>query len=203
MIKVIALAIDEGWAFIKTDERTYLLKPPYEDTNCNDISPEITEKAISSYGFEGCDIDFNSLSDVVSFLKGRYIESKKRQTGQLPSEKDILRLLDFIDESIILEYLERAEQELISKGRFDEAEALILKLKENVNLNTNNNLKDTIDRLYIICDSEKKKFREIVEEKKRIWPSKFPHLCYPFEHVIEFQRRASIERQIFPIAMGG
>ena len=127
-IKIIAIAPNDGWAFIIKEDKIFLLHPPYVSSNQLEVSEEDVETAIHLHGFEECNFDFNSLHEVIEFLKTKYIESMKNQGIGLQSSEQLRELLKYAPDDVLLQYLKRAEEELIPEGKLDAAESIALEL---------------------------------------------------------------------------
>lgn len=75
--KVIAIAPNDGWAFISKDGKIFLLRPPYVYSNQIEVSGKDVENAIHLHGFEECSFGFSDLKEIIGFLKDKYVESMR------------------------------------------------------------------------------------------------------------------------------
>ena len=57
-IKVIAIAPNDRWAFVKMAERILLFRPPYASSNQTEVTQKDIAKALHLHGFEECDSSF-------------------------------------------------------------------------------------------------------------------------------------------------
>jgi len=163
-IKIIAIAPNDGWAFIIKEYKIFLLHPPYISSNQIEVSEKDVGTAIHLHGFEECNFDFNSLHEVIEFLKTKYIESMKKQGIGLPSSEQLRELLKYAPDDVLLQYLKRAEEELIPEGKLDAAESIALELlkldKVKDNLEMHDMAADILDK----CNQ--KKFDVVIKPKK-------------------------------------
>ena len=126
-IKLIAIAPADGWGFISEDGKTFLLRSPYTTEDKIELPNDLPGEMISRGAYEACDIDFNVIKKVVRYLKDVYIESKQTQDTSLRSE-NLTKFLEHAPDDTLLEYLNRARDELIPDGQYDEAAAVALDL---------------------------------------------------------------------------
>ena len=125
-IKVIAIAPDDGWAFVKMAERILLFRPPYVSSNQTEATQRDIAKALHLHGFEECDSSFDSVKEVIDFLKDKYVEAIKNRGIDLPSEDELRESLKYATDDILLRLLERAEKEWIPRGKRKAAKSIAL-----------------------------------------------------------------------------
>ncbi len=63
---------------------------------------------------------------MIQFLKDKYVKSLKNSGIDLPSSDQLKELLKYATDDILIKYLEKADKELIPKGRFDIANSMAL-----------------------------------------------------------------------------
>lgn len=135
--KIIAIDPYNGWYFVEKKEKIFLLRPPYTGSFQVLASKYEVEKAIAQYNFRECDIRFKSINDTIKFAKEEYIKIKKAQGINIPSNEQLIELLNYATDEILWEYLRKAKNELIPNGKFKIAKSIardFLKL-EKVNNN--------------------------------------------------------------------
>lgn len=126
MIKIIAIAPHDGWAFIEKQRKIFLLEPPYESANGSEASEKVVENAVGKYGFEECDIAFCSMREAIEYIKDQFIKSRNDLGIEAPSAEELNDLLKYLEDDVLLEYLRRAREDLVPEGKFDAAEAIAL-----------------------------------------------------------------------------
>lgn len=208
-IKIIAIAPNDGWAFIMKEEKIFLLRPPYISSNQIEVSKKTVENAIHSHGFGECDITLNRINEVVRFLKEQYIKSKKNQGIDLPSSKQLRKLLEYAPDEVLLEYLSRAEKELISEGKFDAAESIAMELMKLDRAKGNPEMLEKAMNVLKKCRHEAKKREKLITEisnnMTETWVTRFPGAAarYSVDSMIGRQKVISARRELLPIGEGG
>jgi len=92
-IKIIAMAQEDGWGIIKKDEQMFILRPPYTNSDLIEVSNKEIEKLIYIHGFEECDIPLDSLNEVITLLKRKFVEAmEKIGVGRMPSSQLRLKM---------------------------------------------------------------------------------------------------------------
>lgn len=120
---MVALAKDDGWAIVKIDGNLYMLRPPYSEhveLTENDIA-----KAIRRHGFEACNEEFDTLDDVIKFLKDVYVEAMEKRGIKCPTHEELKQHLRYISEDMLLRWIARIESDSIPCGEFDKASLII------------------------------------------------------------------------------
>jgi hypothetical protein len=154
-IKVIAIAPYDGWAFIVEEERLLLLRPPYVLSELDEVSKYEVENAISAHGFEECDITFDSIDEVIEFLKDQFVRLRKNQGIEIPSSKELRKLLEYAPDDVLREYLRRAEEELIPKGKVEAAESIVSDLMKLERVRDNPEMKSMAARIIEKCKGDR------------------------------------------------
>ena len=127
-IKIIAIDLDNGWEFILKNGKTFLLRPPYTHSNQIEVSMEFVENAIHLQGFEECDVPLTDMNESIEYLKQGYIESKRDQGIDVPSSKQLRELLEYADDIVLFDWLNRIKRELIPEGKLDTAGFIVSEL---------------------------------------------------------------------------
>lgn len=174
-LKIVAIARDEGLAFIVEDGRTLLLRPPYLASNQIEVSGKSAEKAVSSLGFERCDLTFPSISAVVKYLKDEYITTKKSKGIKLPPSRRLKDVLKYATDDILLEYLEKAKNELIPEGKINAAASLVFDLIELEKVKNNPEMLKMAVEIIEVWNRRKLRIEEMVyDDLRKTWTKRFP-----------------------------
>lgn len=204
-IKIIAIAPHDGWTFIVEEKKIFLLRPPYVFSNRIEVSKKDVKKAIYLYGFEETNVILDNINEVVRFLKEEYIKSKENQGIDLPSSKQLRRLLKYATDDILLKYINRAKKELIPKGNFEAAEFIALELIKLEKVKNNPNLLDMTGKIIQKCSQERRRIKklesEILKNRKETWKERFPNASkkYPDDSIIEYSELIKERGQFLPI----
>ncbi|MFX0066378.1 MAG: hypothetical protein ACFFC7_29820, partial [Candidatus Hermodarchaeota archaeon] len=127
-IKVIALAPNDGWAYIERENKITLLRPPYTPSNQVEVSMKDVKDAIELYGFEKCVFTANTIEEVIKFLEQQYFKSNELEILELPSLEQLKEFLEDAPDDVLFKYIEKAQKELIPKGELEIAKSIALDL---------------------------------------------------------------------------
>ncbi len=207
-IKVIAIAPNDGWAFIIQEDKIFLLRPPYVASNQIEVSEKDVENALHLHGFEECNLDFNSLREVVEFLKNKYIESMKNQGTGLPSSEQLRELLKYAPDDVLLQYLKRAEEELIPEGKLNAAESIALELMKLDNVKENHEMYKMAMGVLEKSKRQKREMEELAiakieENQRKTWKDRFPNAMgkYSVEFMINYRKSICRRGQLLPLGV--
>ncbi len=201
-----ATAPNDGWGFIEKEEKLFLLRPPYTTSDQIEVTIKDLSKAIHSYGFEECAISLNSINETVKFLKEAYIETKKTQGIELPSFEKLREGLKYATDDVLLEYLKKAEKELIPEGKQDAAEAIALELMKLEKVKNDPGMLDMCRDILEKCSQARRRRKEelaseISNNQEETWKDKFPDVVatYPLGVIINHQKKIAERGQILPV----
>jgi hypothetical protein len=203
-VKIIAIAPSSVWAFIENDGKIYLLQPPYFDQI--EVTERDIEKVLQLYTFVECDKDFADLGEAIELLETKYVELLEKRGIENPSTEELKELLNHADDEILLEYLQRAKDELIPDGDFDTAVMVvkdIIKLERTnpeINSKAGSILQEVLDKKEKVLKSIQDKTQTRQQSFEQFWTDKFSNATkeYPLECVVEYATQIGKE-QFFPI----
>ena len=152
-INIIAIAVDDGWAFIVKEGKIFLLSPPY--TSHTEVSRKVVEHSIYLYRVEECDIVLNSIDDAVEYLKKKYIESMKKRGIKIPSSKQLRRLWKYATDDVLLKCLKKIKNELIPEGKLDIAKSMASDLIKLEKVQNNSEMREMCRDIINKCNQEK------------------------------------------------
>jgi len=207
-IKIIAAAPDDGWGFVSEDEKIFLLRPPYTSSDKIEVSMKVVESAIHIRGFEEYDTTLDTINEVVRSLKEMYIESKRKQGIDPPSSEKLKEFLKYATDDMLLEYLNRANDELIPEGKLDAAEAVASDLLELENVRNNTVMLSMGLDILKKCKEGREGLEKLVFDASTIsqetWADRFPNAVgkYSLHPIAERQKRISLSGQIMQICAG-
>jgi len=69
MLRIMAIAPEDGWAFVERDGKFLLLKPPYSQRTIYPASERSVSAAINKYGFEALSKEFQDWGSLLEFLR--------------------------------------------------------------------------------------------------------------------------------------
>jgi len=201
-VEIIALSLDNEWAFVKHDSNIFLFRPPYLSSNQMEVNEKVVDNALQLKIFKEYKYSFNSIREAIDFLQDQYIELAKKLGVNEPSEDDLKEFLNYTSDEDLMDYLKRAKSEFIPKGNFDIAETIAIDVialgKENRNIN--NLAIDIWQEIQKLRENKDRIMQMAIEEKQQYWKSKFSDAIkgYPLEYVVEYATQVRKE-QVFPI----
>jgi hypothetical protein len=125
MIELLALAPEDGWAFVRSDGRIRLLRPPFGKR----VHPEVAEsevaRAVAVEGFEAADSRFEDWPSIFAYLEERFLASRPEPRGEVTPEV-VERILSHAPPEALEGYLDRVDRELLPDGQWAPASTLLI-----------------------------------------------------------------------------
>jgi len=130
MIELLAVAPEDGWAYVKEDAEVRLIRPPFTRSLSSIVSEQWVENAVSKHGFVRPGEHERSFDDWPTLLQflGKQMRSALTARDVEIAENAAERLLEFATPETLNRYLARIDAELIPNGRWDHAESLLLNM---------------------------------------------------------------------------
>jgi len=126
MLKLLAVAPEDGWAFVRTGESIWLVRPPYSRSNTSPVSEHVLEKGVTRHGFFACDRGFADWRELVEFLNEEVRKSREARGEQIVREGLGAQMLQFAPDDVLDRFLSRVETELLPAGSWEPAERLLI-----------------------------------------------------------------------------
>jgi hypothetical protein len=208
-IRAIAIAPHDGWAFIVKEKKIFLLRPPFVCSNQKEVPLEVVENATNIHGFDECDITFDSMNEVIRFLKDQYIRSKKDQGIDVPTSEELRELLKYLDDDVLLKYLRRAQNKLISEGNLDAAESVALEILKLERVKNCPEIQKMAIEIIERCKKERNRLAglevEILNNLEETWKDRFPRALKEYAVDLIAKHRKSIQKrgQLLPVGKAG
>ena len=121
----------------------------------------------------------------------------------MPSFEKLREGLKYANGNVLLEYLTKAQGELIPEGKFDGAEAIASELLKLEDVRKNPKLHKRAVEIINKCIQERKRRREIIFEtdSEEAVSNKFPYAAdkYPVDSIIQRKKEISADGQLLPI----
>jgi len=131
MLEILALAPEDGWAFVRDGRRIRLLRPPYTGGATADASAVTAATATARYGFALPRPDRQRFADwaaLIGFLRSEMTASRKARGLVLPGDEVAEQLLQYAPATTLRDFLDRIDRELLPARAWDHAEKLLLKM---------------------------------------------------------------------------
>lgn len=203
--KIIAAAPADGWGFVSEEEKIFLLRPPYTSSDKIEVSMKVVENAIHIRGFEEYDLTLDTINEVVRSLKEMYIESKRKQGIDPPSSEKLKEFMKYATDDMLLEYLNKANDELIPERKLDATEAIALDLLNLENVQNNTEMLSMGMDILKKCRQEREGLEKLVFDastsSQETWADRFPNAVdkYLLTPLVEYQKRISSSGQMMPM----
>lgn len=207
MISLLAVALEDGWAFVGRDEEVLLVRPPYRQWSTSTVSESIVERAIQIHGFVPMKKDFTDWSSLVAFLKVQLVEARKNQGDTLPDSAKIRELVQHAPKPILEGYLDRIQSELLPHYEWRASFDLLTTLIDLDIVKNNADLRQrTIDLLKRCQETEAKLQagkQELIGEEQSL-SEQFPKAvrAYSLAGVLKRSRGVRNRGQVMPVGAG-
>ena len=152
MLRSIAIAPEDGWAFVKDEKGSIrLVRPPYRKRNVPIVSEVTVEKAISTHGFIAEQKDFLDWHSLITDLRDKLIEARKAQGRSVPGLEAARELVQYASQHIVESYLDRVETDLFPESKWDVAMDLLLALLKSKRVKAAERLRERTTSLLERC----------------------------------------------------
>lgn len=201
-IKLIAAAPYDGWAFIIKDEHLYLLRPPYQTNDLIESSEKDLAVALSKYNFQEFNCSFDNFEETINFLEEKYVEAMEKLGFSLPDTEELKSLLEYADEDILRDFLDKAEKELIPIRNLDAAESIALELIQLENVRRNQTIFERAVDIIKKCQYRRKELKRLVKKSHK-FSQKYPNAVktYTKKSIYESMNYICTTRQLLPVGM--
>ncbi len=199
MLDLLAVAYEDGYAFVRDRNSIYAIRPPYISRNKRPVSMSIVERAIAAHGFSPEDMRFNDWAALIDHLKTRFIEKRAESGQDKPDARQIKRLVQRAPQRIVLQYLENIESELIPNREWRAAIGLLTNLLRNKIVQENmeflNRCADLLERCQNARDREEKERLDLIDCGEAI----AEELPLVDEEAIKLARQVSSQGQVLVV----
>ena len=200
-VEIVALSLDNEWAFVKHDSKIFLFRPPYLSSNQMEVNEKVVDNALQLKIFKEYKHSFNNMREAIDFLQDQYIELAKKLGVNVPSVDDLKKFLNYTSDEDLMDYLKRAKNEFIPKGNFDIAETIAIDMlglmRENKDIN--NMAMDILQEILKVREDKKKIIQMAVEERQMKWKARYSNTFGKFslESVFKRAEKVQADRQIW------
>lgn len=129
MHEILAVASEDGWAYVRTDNLIKLIRPPYSPSTTQNVTKSEVEKAILTQGFEAPvpNRQFTDWSSLIGFLRDQIVAARAQWGRPLPNAGIGEAALALAPPDILVSFLDRVERELLP-GELDHAQKLLISI---------------------------------------------------------------------------
>lgn len=121
MLKLLAVARADGWAFVERDHEVLLVRPPYRQANLAEASMASVEEAVTHHGFAWAEEQFGSWDALVGHLREQIAAAHEERGLSIPEPGVGAEVIQHLPGDVLGRYLDRIEQELLPNGEYDAA----------------------------------------------------------------------------------
>jgi hypothetical protein len=200
-VEIIALSLDNEWAFVKHDNKILLFRPPYLSSNQMEVNEKVVDNALQLNIFKEYKHSFNSMREAIDFLQDQYIELAKKLGVNEPSQDDLKDFLNYASDEDLIDYLKRAKNEFIPKGSYDIAETIAIDMlglmRENKDIK--NMAIDILEEVLKVREDKKRIMQMVDEEMQMKWKARYSNTFGKFssESVFKCAKKVHADRQIW------
>lgn len=126
MLEILALAREDGWAFVRDGDRIIALHPPYKAAARREVSDAVVARAVGDHGFTPSGEKRADWSGVVDYLRDQIVQAREESGRKLPPQGVGRALLRHAPAETIVELLARVEVELLPGNEFSAAEQMLI-----------------------------------------------------------------------------
>lgn len=124
MIQLLALAPEDGWAFVRSADRILLLRPPYGKRRHPTVEESVVSRAVAVEGFTAEDRAFPDWPALFGFLEKQFLAGRPALPAALAPES-VERILRHAPRSSLESLLDRIEREFLPDRQWDAAGELL------------------------------------------------------------------------------
>lgn len=124
MIRLLAIAPEDGWAFVRSEARILLLRPPYGKRRHPCVEEGVVTRAVTAEGFEAADRTFPDWAALFAHLEERFLAERTPLPAALAPES-VERILRHAPHSALASLLDRIEHDLLPGRHWDAANGLL------------------------------------------------------------------------------
>jgi hypothetical protein len=125
MLKLVASAPGDGWAFVQRGEETLLVRPPYQQWALTSVSEGAVETAVQHHGFVLEEKSFSDWGSLIAHLKEQYLAWRHERGVAIPDVEEVRSLIHLAPTYILENYMNRIEDELLPQGEWQAAMKLL------------------------------------------------------------------------------
>jgi hypothetical protein len=125
MLKLLASAPGDGWAFIKKDQRVVVIRPPYQQWTLTAVPEGTVEKALQHHGFVAQDRTFADWDSLIAHLREQFLAVRRDQGLKVPDTEELRSILHLAPAYLLAAFLDRVEMELLPQREWESAMELL------------------------------------------------------------------------------
>jgi hypothetical protein len=125
MMDLLAIALEDGWAFLREGEEIYLIRPPYSAANRRRVTASAIEAAVAKYGFRAANASFDHWQALIDYLRQEIVRSWEASGHSLDGREIGLEMLQLAEPERLSQLLDRAEEAWFRQGKWNSTERFL------------------------------------------------------------------------------
>ena len=192
MLQLLAIAEEDGWAYVRTGDELVVTRPPYQGWCKVKATESILEQAICRHGFRQTEGQFSDWRALIHYLKQAQLAAWKAQETSAFTGQEIKELIHELSaEELEAEFLDRVEKELFPQDQWNVAARLLTDLLGVRVVRESNTLNQRTVTLLKHCQ---KKLAARASDPAEELARQFPNLKLPF---VQFARNRAADGSPF------
>lgn len=122
MLELLALALEDGWAYVRRDDVILLARPPYRRDALLPVAESALEAAVTKHGFMAADRKFADWEQLTTYLRQRVEETQVEASSPEAIGQAYWGVADERDITLALTHV---EEDLLTSGEYGNAERLL------------------------------------------------------------------------------
>ncbi|WP_130470705.1 hypothetical protein [Candidatus Magnetaquicoccus inordinatus] len=125
MLKLVAIAEEDGWGIVRTDSGLKICQPPYQKWNLQSIPEDLLAQAIGKHGFKPVTTDFLNWKELLAYLKQQQLSACQKLGLPEISEQDLAKLIQKLPAERLTALFDHVENIHLPNGHWQAAENLL------------------------------------------------------------------------------
>ncbi len=121
MLRLLAIAPGDGWAFVEREGKVLLVRPPYRHDDLAEVQESVVEKAVAKFGFRAAKKEFQDWASLIRYLEEQLLGTRKALGLPEPNLESVREFVRQAPHDVVESYLARVRSELIPGQEWDAA----------------------------------------------------------------------------------
>lgn len=204
VLQRVAFAPEDGWAFVRSGDDLFLIRPPYGRPAV--VDDHVLARAVAGKGFVAEPQDFPDWASLLADLQQRLIAAREAKGKRAADREEVFGLLDYAPKTILAGYLDRIESELIPGREWEPALELLRRLLRLPAVQEDAGLRDraldVLDRCQNAALGTERERLALLDSDQAL-KRDFPHVAKRYQHQLDSLRHCSqairSRRTVFPL----
>lgn len=203
MLRLLAFAANDGWAFVREGQSVVLIRPPYSTANMCRVPEESVETGVAGYGFSACENDFADWRGLIVFLNEQLREFRESRGEQIVRDGLGGQMLQYAPCDVLDKFLARIETELLPAGSWEPAERLLLDMLRLPQVDNDGQIRarvtNLLDRTVTARSNAEIQRQSLVEQRNIVEQSPVLRERYEPRQLADFNQAVRERGAILPV----